>query len=208
MQNSDINTKIFLKNDQKSHELLYKYFAPKMYGICLRFAGNEMEADDILQEGFIKIFTKIKEFRNEGSLEGWIRRTIINTAINHYRKNLRYAKFQDIDDLEVPISNEENIYDKLSKEELVKLVQELPNGYRTVFNLNVLEGYTHKEIGKMLNISDNTSKSQLTRARSILQKKVLMLMKTKVKVPFENLRVIRNEKSNLFEIGEKYLKAV
>ena len=208
MQNSDINTKIFLKNDQKSHELLYKYFAPKMYGICLRFAGNEMEADDILQEGFIKIFTKIKEFRNEGSLEGWIRRTIINTAINHYRKNLRYAKFQDIDDLEVPISNEENIYDKLSKEELVKLVQELPNGYRTVFNLNVIEGYTHKEIGKMLNISDNTSKSQLTRARSILQKKVLILMRKKVKIPFENLRVIRNEKSNLFEIGEKYLKAV
>ncbi|MCD4683942.1 MAG: sigma-70 family RNA polymerase sigma factor [Bacteroidales bacterium] len=208
MQNSDINTKIFLKNDQKSHELLYKYFAPKMYGICLRFAGNEMEADDILQEGFIKIFIKIKEFRNEGSLEGWIRRTIINTAINHYRKNLRYAKFQDIDDLEVPISNEENIYDKLSKEELVKLVQELPNGYRTVFNLNVIEGYTHKEIGKMLNISDNTSKSQLTRARSILQKKVLILMRKKVKIPFENLRVIRNEKSNLFEIGEKYLKAV
>ena len=208
MQNSDINTKIFLQNDQKSHEHLYKYFAPKMYGICLRFAGNEMEADDILQEGFIKIFIKIKEFRNEGSLEGWIRRTIINTAINHYRKNLRYAKFQDIDDLEVPISNEENIYDKLSKEELVKLVQELPNGYRTVFNLNVIEGYTHKEIGKMLNISDNTSKSQLTRARSILQKKVLILMRKKVKIPFENLRVIRNEKSNLFEIGEKYLKAV
>jgi len=110
--------------------------------------------------------------------------------------------------LEVPISNEENIYDKLSKEELVKLVQELPNGYRTVFNLNVIEGYTHKEIGKMLNISDNTSKSQLTRARSILQKKVLILMRKKVKIPFENLRVIRNEKSNLFEIGEKYLKAV
>jgi len=179
-----------------------------MYGICLRFAGNEMEADDILQEGFIKIFTKIREFRNEGSLEGWIRRTIINTAINHYRKNLRYAKIQDIDDLEVPITNEENVYDKLSREELVKLVQELPNGYRTVFNLNVMEGYTHKEIGKMLNISDNTSKSQLTRARSILQKKVLILMRKKVKVPFENLRVIRNERSNQFEIGEEYLKAV
>ena len=208
MQNSNINIKLFLQNDQKSHELLYKHFAPKMYGICLRFAGNEMEADDILQEGFIKIFTKIREFRNEGSLEGWIRRTIINTAINHYRKNLRYAKIQDIDDLEVPITNEENVYDKLSREELVKLVQELPNGYRTVFNLNVMEGYTHKEIGKMLNISDNTSKSQLTRARSILQKKVLILMRKKVKVPFENLRVIRNERSNQFEIGEEYLKAV
>jgi len=208
MQKSEINIKLFLQNDQKSHELLYKHFAPKMYGICLRFAGNQMEADDILQEGFIKVFTKIREFRNEGSLEGWIRRTIINTAINHYRKNLRYTKIQDIDDLEVPITNEENIYDKLSKEELVKLVQELPNGYRTVFNLNVLEGYTHKEIGKMLNISDNTSKSQLTRARSILQKKVLKLMKMKVKVPYENLRLIKNDRYDQFEIGHKYAEAV
>ncbi len=208
MQNTEINTAKFLNGDSKSHELLYKYFAPKMYGICLRFAGNGMEADDILQDGFIKVFTKLKEFRNEGSLEGWIRRTIINTAINQYRKNSRYSKIQDIDDLEVPITNEESVHDKLSKEELVKLIQELPNGYRTVFNLNVIEGYTHKEIGKMLNISDNTSKSQLTRARSILQKKVLLLMKKKVQVPFENLRIIRNDRYDQFEIGHNYAEAV
>lgn len=209
MHSAQIDTKVFLKGDTKSLELLYKHFAPRMYGICLRFAGNEMDADDILQEGFIKIFNKIKNFRNEGSLEGWIRRTIINTAINHYRKNLKNSRFSDIDGLEVPEKNNESIYDKLSKEELINLIRELPNGYRTVFNLNVMEGYTHKEIGRMLNISDNTSKSQLTRARSILQRKVLALMKEKVKVPFENLRVVRNTNYDVdIEIAQEYLQAV
>jgi RNA polymerase sigma-70 factor (ECF subfamily) len=208
MDTAEINTEIYLRNDVKSHELIYRHFAPKMYGICLRFAGNEMEADDILQEGFIKVITKIKNFRNEGSFEGWIRRTIINTAINYYRRNLRYAKFYDIDDCEIPVLNDESIFDKLSKEELVQLIQELPNGYRTVFNLNVIEGYTHKEIGQMLNISDNTSKSQLTRARSILQKKVIALMKKKITVPFEDMRLIKNDKIRNIQSTEEYSKAV
>jgi RNA polymerase sigma-70 factor (ECF subfamily) len=208
MNTAEINTEILLRNNSKSQELLYKHFAPKMYGICLRFAGNQMEADDILQEGFIKVFTKIQNFRDEGSLEGWIRRTIINTAINYYRKNLKFSKFHDIDEIEVAITNEENIYDTLSKEELINLIHELPNGYRTVFNLNVIEGYTHKEIGEMLNISDNTSKSQLTRARSILQKKVIAMTKQKVKVPFENLKVIKNKKDKKEELYPRYLKAV
>jgi len=201
----ELNTEIFLQNNARSQELLYKHYAPKMYGICMRFTGNQMEADDILQDGFIKIFTKLKDFRNEGSLEGWIRKTIVNTAINFYRKKLKYSHFDDIEGLEVPETKEENIYDKLSKEELIKLIQELPNGYRTIFNLYVIEGYSHKEIGKMLNISNNTSKSQLTRARNILQRKVLALMKEKVKVPFENFRIIRNEKIRYLP---EFLKAV
>ena len=209
MNTVEINTEVLLRNNSKSHELLYKLFAPKMYGICLRFAGNQMEADDILQEGFIKVFTQLKKFRNEGSLEGWIRRTFINTAINYYRKNLKISKFHNIDDIEVAITNEENIYDTLSKEELINLINELPNGYRTVFNLNVIEGYTHKEIGKMLNISDNTSKSQLTRARSILQKKVIAMMKQKVKAPFENLKVVKSQNDEKKEkIYPQYLEAV
>ena len=208
MNNAEINTEILLKNNSKSQELLYKYFAPKMYGICLRFAGNQMEADDIMQEGFIKVFTQLKNFRNEGSFEGWIRRTFINTAINYYRKNLRFSKFQNVDEIEIAITNEENIYDTLSKEELINLIQELPNGYRTVFNLNVIEGYTHKEIGAMLNISDNTSKSQLTRARSILQKKVITMIRQKVKAPFENLKVVKNQQAEKEEIYPRYLKAV
>ncbi|MBM3436294.1 MAG: sigma-70 family RNA polymerase sigma factor, partial [Bacteroidetes bacterium] len=181
------NVQAFLKEGVNGQEMIYRHFAPKMYGICLRFAGNKMEADDILQEGFIKILSKLKDFRNEGSFEGWIRKTIINTAINYYRRNARNSKFQDIDGCEIPVtSNEENIFDKISKEELINLIMELPNGYRTVFNLNIIEGYTHKEIGEMLNISDNTSKSQLTRARSILQKKVLVLMRSKLKTPYTN----------------------
>lgn len=208
MNSTKINTEILLRNNSKSQELLYKYFAPKMYGICLRFAGNQMEADDIMQEGFIKVFTQLKNFRNEGSFEGWIRRTFINTAINYYRKNLRISKFHNIDEIEVAPTNDENIHDKLSKEELVNLIQELPNGYRTVFNLNVIEGYTHKEIGAMLNISDNTSKSQLTRARSILQKKVTAMMKQKVKAPFENLKVVKNGREIKEELYPQYLEAV
>lgn len=208
MNVAKINTEIFLRNNSKSQELLYKYFAPKMYGICLRFAGNQMEADDIMQEGFIKVFTQLKNFRNEGSFEGWIRRTFINTAINYYRKNLRSSKFQNVDEIEVALTNEENVYDALSKEELIRLIQELPNGYRTVFNLNVIEGYTHKEIGAMLNISDNTSKSQLTRARSILQKKVTTLVKQKIKPPFENLKVIKNQEDTREEFYPSYSRAV
>ncbi|MEZ5198284.1 MAG: sigma-70 family RNA polymerase sigma factor [Bacteroidales bacterium] len=208
MQTVTLNNEIFLKGDAKSNEMLYRYFAPRMYGICLRFAGNEMEADDILQEGFIKILTKIKNFRNEGSLEGWIRRTIINTAINYYRKNQRNSRFSDIDGMEVPEANAENIFDKFSREELLKLIQELPNGYRTVFNLNIIEGYTHREIGEMLNISDNTSKSQLTRAKNILRKRILAIMKERVKVPFENMKVVKNSKPDGFEIKTEYLKAV
>jgi len=208
MQTAEVNIEMYLNNDNKSKELIYRHFAPKMYGICLRFAGNEMEADDILQEGFIKVLTKIKDFRNEGSFEGWIRRTIINTAINYYRKNLKYSKFQDIDDCEINIATDESVFDKLSKEELVNLIHELPNGYRTVFNLNVIEGYTHKEIGQMLNISDNTSKSQLTRARSILQKKVLSLMRKKVKVPFEDMRLIKNDKVRKLQLMKEYSQAV
>lgn len=203
----NINNEIYLDGSQKANELLYKHFAPKMYGICLRFAGNEMDADDILQEGFIKIFTKIKDFRNDGSLEGWIRRTFINTAINFYRRSVRNSRFEDIETLEVSDNRSESIYDTLSKEELINLLQELPNGYRTVFNLNVVEGYTHKEIGEMLNISDNTSKSQLTRARTILQKKVQRLMLEKVKVPYEGLKIIRGENKQI-ENEYQYLKAV
>lgn len=168
-----------LKNDQKAHEVLYKRFAPKMYGVCMRFAKNQMEADDILQEGFIKVFTNLKSFRNEGSLEGWIRRTIVNTAINLYKKNLKHQKDTDLEQAEVIQNQETNSLEKLSVQELLKLIMELPTGYRVVFNLNVIEGYSHKEIGDLLEISENTSKSQLSRARLALQKKLFNLNRTR-----------------------------
>ncbi|MCD4725532.1 MAG: sigma-70 family RNA polymerase sigma factor [Bacteroidales bacterium] len=164
-------------NDPKAQGKLYQHFAPKMFGICLRFTRNQMEAEDILQEGFIKIFRYLKDYRSEGSLEGWIRKTIVNTAINFYKKKIKYQKDISLEQSE-PINNEEeNAIDMLSAKELLDLIHELPDGYRMVFNLNVIEGYTHKEIGNMLNISENTSKSQLSRARGVLQSK----LKKKVK---------------------------
>jgi RNA polymerase sigma factor (sigma-70 family) len=164
-----------LNNDPKAYEDFYKRFAPKMYGVCMRFAKNQMEADDILQEGFIKVFTNLGSFRNEGSLEGWVRRTIVNTAINLYKKNVKYLKDIDIEQAEVVQYSEPNSLDKITVEELLNMVGELPTGYRMVFNLNVIEGYSHKEISQLLEISENTSKSQLSRARQALQKKLIDL---------------------------------
>jgi RNA polymerase sigma factor (sigma-70 family) len=161
-----------LDNDAKAQAKLYQWFAPKMFGICLRYTRNQMEAEDILQEGFIKVFRYLKDYRNDGSLEGWIRKTIVNTAINFYNKKIKFMKDVSLDQTG-PISNdEESAIDKMSAKELLVCIRELPDGYRVVFNLNVIEGYTHKEIGDMLNISENTSKSQLSRARSVLQGKL------------------------------------
>ena len=161
-----------LKNEPQAQEALYRQYAPKMFGICLRFTRNKMEAEDVLQDGFIKVFSYLKDYRNEGSLEGWIRRTIINTAINFYKKKVKRFNEMDIEKADYVNHDDETILDKLSANELLNLIQELPDGYRMVFNLSVVEGYTHKEIGDMLNISENTSKSQLSRARNVLQTKI------------------------------------
>ncbi|MBU2651776.1 MAG: sigma-70 family RNA polymerase sigma factor [Bacteroidetes bacterium] len=161
-----------LQNDSHAQETLYRRFAPKMFGICLRFTRNKMEAEDVLQDGFIKVFTYLKDFKNEGSLEGWIRRTMINTAINYYKKMVRKFNETDIEQADYVLMEDETAIDRLSNIELLQLIQELPDGYRMVFNLAIIEGYSHKEIGDMLNISENTSKSQLSRARNALQMKI------------------------------------
>jgi RNA polymerase sigma-70 factor (ECF subfamily) len=165
-----------IRKDPKSQQELYRRFAPRMYGVCLRYAKNEMEADDILQEGFIKVFNYIDSFRNEGSLEGWIRRTVVNTAINYYRKNVKYSKESDIDGLEIINDKDESVIDKLSADEILEVIQTLPEVYRMTFNLYVIEGYTHKAIAEMLGISENTSKSQLLRARKFLRTKISKLV--------------------------------
>ena len=132
-----------------------------------------MEAEDILQEGFIKVFLNLKNYRHEGSLEGWIRRTMINTAINQYKKNIRSMKELDIQGMEIQDGKVEDVLDQMSAQEIIGYVQDLPPGYRIVFNLNVIEGYTHKKIGEILNISENTSKSQLFRAKNALKRKII-----------------------------------
>jgi len=157
-----------LEGDRRMQTELYRRFSPRMYGVCLRYAANAEEAEDILQEGFIKIFKKLDSFRKEGSFEGWIRRVFVNTAIEHFR---RKKYLQPITDKEENTLEGKNFsaLDDLAEKDILALIRELSPGYRTVFNLYVVEGYTHKEIADMMNISEGTSKSQLSRAKVILQ---------------------------------------
>ena len=161
-----------LENDPRAQEFLYKRFSRRMYGVCLRFARNTLEADDILQEGFIKVFTFLKDFRQDGSFEGWIRRTFVNTAINYYHSKENEWKETSIDKAESVQSVSEDALDIISAADLIEIIRELPEGYRLVFNLYVIEGYAHQEIAEMLHISESTSKSQLSRARMALQERL------------------------------------
>jgi len=166
-----------LANDSRAQEFLYKRFSRQMYGVCLRFARNTLEADDILQEGFIKVFAHLKDFRQEGSLEGWIRRTIVNTAINYYNSKQNEWQETPLDKAQYYMAETEDILSKISTSDLLNLIHELPEGYRMVFNLYIIEGYNHQEIAEMLHISENTSKSQLSRARMALQERLVQRKK-------------------------------
>lgn len=171
-----------LQGNRKMQQELYERFAPKMYGVCLRYAGTATEAEDILQEGFIKVFKKMGSFRNEGSFEGWIRRIFVNTAIEHFRKK---AYLQPITEWEETTVEGKylSILDELAERDIIGLIQKLSPGYRTVFNMYVVEGYTHREISELLGISEGTSKSQLSRAKMILQDLVQVYMEKRKKVP-------------------------
>ena len=139
-----------------------------MYGVCLRYAGNADNAQDILQDGFIKVFRKLDSFRREGSFEGWVRRIFVNTAIEHFRRKNYLQPVTEREESTIE-SKTLSALDGMNEKDILKLVQELSPGYRTVFNLYVVEGYTHKEIASMLDITEGTSKSQLSRAKVILQ---------------------------------------
>jgi len=162
------------RGDRKAQENLYKTLASRMMGVCMRYAKDTFEAEDVLQMGFVKVFQKISDFRGEGSFEGWIRRIMVNTAIESYRKNLRNLNLVDIDEV---YDQPQNTFDMsgLELKDLLKLVQQLPNGYRLVFNLYVIEGYSHKEIANQLGITEGASKSQLSRARAILKEKIIKM---------------------------------
>lgn len=151
---------------------LYDQYAPKMFALCIRYASSNEEAEDLLQEGFMKIFLSIHQFRGTGSFEGWMRKIFINKAIERYNKKRVYTHEItgfETQGLSVDAYNSSG-FDKLALKDMLELIQSLSDGYRTVFNLYVIEGFSHAEIAKMLNISENTSKSQLSRAKSILQK--------------------------------------
>ncbi|MFZ4521667.1 MAG: RNA polymerase sigma factor [Bacteroidales bacterium] len=162
-----------LERDAEAEKQLYDRFAPKMYGVCLRFAGNRMEAEDILQNGFIYLFGNLKKFRFEGSLEGWVRRIFVNAAINYYRSNLKFKVQVELPgEMENTLLNEDAL-SAMSTKELLKVIQGLHPRYRTIFNLYVIENYGHKEISEMLGISVGTSKAQLCRAKQIIRKILL-----------------------------------
>ena len=163
------------------HEL-YKRFAPKMYGVCLRYASNAEEAEDILQEGFIKVFNKMGSFRREGSFEGWIRRIFVNTAIEQFRKKVYLQPISETEE-DTLEGKYLSVLDRLSEKDIIQLVQQLSPGYRTVFNMYVVEGYTHKQIAEMLGISEGTSKSQLSRAKLILQDLVRTHLEKRKELP-------------------------
>ena len=154
--------------DRKMQQELYQRFAPKMFGVCLRYAGNTEEAEDILQEGFIKVFKKMSSFRGEGSFEGWVRRIFVNTAIEHFRRKTYLQPVTEREE-ETIEGSYLSVLDSLAEKDIIQLVQQLSPGYRTVFNMYVVEGYTHKQIADIMGISEGTSKSQLSRAKIILQ---------------------------------------
>ncbi|MDB5196044.1 MAG: polymerase sigma-70 factor [Flaviaesturariibacter sp.] len=157
-----------ISGDRRMQQELYQRFAPKMFGVCLRYAGNTEEAEDILQEGFVKVFRKIDSFRSEGSFEGWVRRIFVNTAIEHFRRKTYLQPVTEREE-ETIEGNYLSVLDSLAERDIIALVQQLSPGYRTVFNMYVVEGYTHKQIADALGISEGTSKSQLSRAKIILQ---------------------------------------
>ncbi len=162
-----------IAGNRRDQELLYRRHAARLYAVCLQYSDNEEEARDILQDGFIKIFENLINFKHEGSFEGWMRRIIVNTALEKYRSRHNLYRVDDIDLIPEPDADPGNDdYSGLEAIDLLNIIRELPPKYRMVFNLYAIEGYAHKEISKMMKITEGTSKSNLSRARLILQKKV------------------------------------
>lgn len=164
-----------LAGKRKAQNELYSRFAPMLFGICLRYAANRIEAQDMLQEGFVKVFSSLSSYESKGSFEGWVKRITINNALNHIRSNGRqqiFADFSEIENMPEPVPEMDETLPQPDADTMLRLIQELPQGYRMVFNLYVFEDYTHKEIAEAAGISENTSKTQLMRARNLLQKKL------------------------------------
>lgn len=160
-----------IAGSQKAQARLYHHFAPKMFGVCLRYAKDATEAEDNLQEGFIKVFANLKSFRQDGSFEGWIRRIMINVSLEKLRKQHLLYPVEDVAVYDT-VNFSDDVIARISAEELLKLIQQLPPRYRLVFNLYVIDGMSHQEIAKEMSITQGTSKSNLARAREILKKKV------------------------------------
>jgi RNA polymerase sigma factor (sigma-70 family) len=169
---------------RKAYSQLFKIYAPVMLGVCMRYCKNRIDAEDVMQDGFIKVFSSIGKFRGDGSFEGWIKRIMINSAIDNYQANLKHAFHEDVDEMDVlkelgdNPDTDHDLPDEMNipHQKLMQMIQELPDGYRLVFNLYAIENLNHKEISSLLSISENTSKSQLLKARKALRKKIEALL--------------------------------
>jgi RNA polymerase sigma factor (sigma-70 family) len=170
-----------IKREANCQKEVFDRYAGRMLGVCLRYARNSADAEDILQDSFIKVFEKISQYKAEGAFEGWIRKIVVNTALKKYsltRYSKEVAGYEAKDHLE---TGEDAIaHAQLSEKDIIALINKLPDGYRVIFNLYVIEGYRHEEIAKMLKIQPGTSRSQLVKARLLLQKQILQLQKIAV----------------------------
>ena len=166
-----------INGNRQSQSQLYTLLVPKMFAVCLRYCKNREEAEDILQEGFVQVFKSLKNFRYEGSLEGWARKIMVCTAIQHYRSKVKMRPVVNIDTINMAGTETEDAMSLLGKKELLQMIQALPPAYRMVFNLCVFEGMKHREIATLLGISEGTSKSNFFDAKAILQKAVANSLK-------------------------------
>lgn len=166
-----------IKQNPLCQRMLFDQYAGKFMTVCLRYANDAMEAEDMLQDGFVRIFNNIHQFKFEGSFEGWMRRIVVNVCLKQLQKKKLY--FSEIKEYSGP-ALEASAYTSLGEEDLMKLISNLPDGYRIVFNMNVIEGYSHEEIANMLSIQPSTSRSQLVKARKMLQQQIVELQKIAV----------------------------
>ena len=158
-----------LNNDTIAQRELYNKYSPKMLAVCYRFAHNREDAEDMLQEGFIKVFLQMHTFENRGAFEGWIRRIVVHTCINILKKNKKFNESVDIINATGVHVREETVTAIIQAKQVVECIRQLPMGYRTVLNLYAIEGYSHREISNMLDIEESTSRSQYTRAKAMLE---------------------------------------
>ena len=181
-----------LHNDAASQRELFNRYSPKMLSVCYRFAQNREDAEDMLQEGFIKVFTQMHTFQNKGSFEGWIRRIMVHTSINFLKKYKKFTESLDITSAENLEVKEESIASIMQSKQVVECIRLLPMGYKTVLNLFAIEGYSHREISILLDIEESTSRSQYTRAKNMLSN--ILIKKRIIEAPkekFELLSVIQ-----------------
>jgi RNA polymerase sigma-70 factor (ECF subfamily) len=161
-----------VKGDSRAQRMLFERFSKKMLGVCMRYAKSTEQAEDVLQDGFIKVFSKLYDFKHDGSLEGWIRRIMVNTSLDQIRKENKLLGNISLDNVDYKLQNNAFVLENLAAKDLMKMIQSMPVGYKVVFNMFAIEGYSHKEISEYLGISENTSKSQYSRARAYLRERL------------------------------------